>query len=45
MQYRFEIALPRSHSELLIPCRLPQEKPSLSLPKNGGRAPKHFKET
>jgi hypothetical protein len=29
---RFEIALPHSETELLIPCYLPDKKPVLSLP-------------
>ena len=35
---RFEIALPYSEEELLIPCHLPEKKPALNMPvlsKNG----------
>ncbi|XP_046571062.1 leucine-rich repeat serine/threonine-protein kinase 2-like [Haliotis rubra] len=29
---KFEIALPRNEEELLIPCRLPEQKPALRMP-------------
>ncbi|XP_071082435.1 leucine-rich repeat serine/threonine-protein kinase 2-like [Haliotis cracherodii] len=29
---KFEIALPRNEEELLVPCRLPEQKPALKMP-------------
>ncbi|XP_064633559.1 leucine-rich repeat serine/threonine-protein kinase 2-like isoform X2 [Lineus longissimus] len=34
---KFEIALPINQEELLIPCRLPQERPAFVLPKGYGK--------
>ena len=33
--FRFEIALPRNDSQLLVPCRLPLKRPAFHVPTHG----------